>query len=1190
MGKDGQKLPQISGRKGSVGYASLLSEPIAFSKSNPNGQLLKQTFVPEETRENLLNTSVGVSALLHKFASLAYFFCSISSLASLSIRAFNDMEFNLNTLFTSPLYFLYIIQLCFWSYSFFALIPNTPALRNSLSFSLLFSLFLSTLYIVVFVFTLALTCATSIEPFWAYGNIFTAETSLFDSVLVLSSPFLALLLSLLAAHDRDRREFLTIVSSELKTLTDKVSKVMTESTSHRCQFIKTVAMEFEDTTSMAVQIVKQLSPPELLIKPQEHVSACSIPIPTASVTAIHTSLRHIINISSRLNVISQLITNDDQANENLRLILSNKSEFEIGGLIQSIGDLLAGTAAESKVELVLCHEDSGFHHMHVLGNENAFRHALIALVKGVISSTKAGTPIELGLHLASNQESFGSSAANLSESNTCQFMLEIVYAPNEFNLNLLADSSLTRKLIKELGGELKVESKDKVQMVNLSFVLPIPQLNLENKKEIKPSTEDCKRHLKITDEPSVSELTLFANTLRGLRVALHAKNHSTFAKHLTSCLTIWGTDITHISIDAPIEPPQQSNVKDTSFTESLQVPTKAGVHAEKAGSLDASNGTSEDASKFNVPPSFIIIDDDVKTLRDQFVSLRNNPAFNFSNHQHRRHKRMELLSNHMITSIIHFTSLSNYQHIKDEVYSLLMMPHHLLPPQVLVIPKPVGPKRLLTALYTAVVKPKVDPSYVPIATSPMSPGLRYYQNKEEERNPMDMINFDSYRPPTDSSLDSITVPTPSNGFATPIAGTIVFDPKQFATNGQIPTVSAFPRVTPYLNRRVSDQNNLSNPPVVGPLGTNGHTIASPMINGKPIALPPVPISRPKGSPSGLIPAVSSPIPRVSPIPTPLSAPLPATAPTSTTTKTKSKTSLKKKATRPSSGTSKSTSALPNVVSPPINVLIVEDNPINQTILSTFMKKRKIKYSVANNGLEAVEKWKEGGFHLVLMDIQLPVMDGIEATKKIRSIEKMQKIGILSASTFASNGGSNPNSPTSPFCSPVIILALTASSLQSDRHAALAAGCNDFLTKPVSLVWLEKKIMEWGCMQALIDFEGWRKWKSQDSNSLTGSLGKTASNVSKGKEPYAGLRESIIPINRKIEFNQKASLETLENLKLPTRKLYRKSNSVTKSNGTNTDNKVESAIVAPISSDDKPVATVDGNTQATVSDMSSVERK
>lgn len=123
-----------------------------------------------------------------------------------------------------------------------------------------------------------------------------------------------------------------------------------------------------------------------------------------------------------------------------------------------------------------------------------------------------------------------------------------------------------------------------------------------------------------------------------------------------------------------------------------------------------------------------------------------------------------------------------------------------------------------------------------------------------------------------------------------------------------------------------------------------------------------------------------------------------------------------------------------------------------------------------------------------MDIQLPVMSGIEATRAIRSIEKDNKIGVLPSSSRPATDD------CSTFRSPVIIVALTASSLECDRHAALAAGCNDFLTKPVSLEWLEKKIVEWGCMQALIDFEGWRRWK-RSAHDVTRLGGATSAPLS-----------------------------------------------------------------------------------------------
>ena len=133
-----------------------------------------------------------------------------------------------------------------------------------------------------------------------------------------------------------------------------------------------------------------------------------------------------------------------------------------------------------------------------------------------------------------------------------------------------------------------------------------------------------------------------------------------------------------------------------------------------------------------------------------------------------------------------------------------------------------------------------------------------------------------------------------------------------------------------------------------------------------------------------------------------------------------------------------------------------------------MQRLKVRFQQALNGKEAVQKWRKGGYHLVLMDIQLPIMNGLEATKEIRRLERVNGIGV-----FSSGSAQAPNQKLTDgkmgeegkgkgeggleeedrlgdvaglFKSPVIIVALTASSLQSDRHEALAAGCNDFLTK------------------------------------------------------------------------------------------------------------------------------------------------
>jgi len=163
-----------------------------------------------------------------------------------------------------------------------------------------------------------------------------------------------------------------------------------------------------------------------------------------------------------------------------------------------------------------------------------------------------------------------------------------------------------------------------------------------------------------------------------------------------------------------------------------------------------------------------------------------------------------------------------------------------------------------------------------------------------------------------------------------------------------------------------------------------------------------------------------------------------------------------------------------------------DNPINRNILSHALTRMGVKHSQAGNGQEALDMWRKGNFHLILvrvllyavrtsgshschvqMDIHMPVMDGITATREIRRCENGNlQVPMPSPSLLDVPPQESGSGIASPSRSSVIIVALTASNLESDRLAALAAGCNDYITKPVSLAWLRQKIMEWGSIKML----------------------------------------------------------------------------------------------------------------------------
>ncbi len=103
-----------------------------------------------------------------------------------------------------------------------------------------------------------------------------------------------------------------------------------------------------------------------------------------------------------------------------------------------------------------------------------------------------------------------------------------------------------------------------------------------------------------------------------------------------------------------------------------------------------------------------------------------------------------------------------------------------------------------------------------------------------------------------------------------------------------------------------------------------------------------------------------------------------------------------------------------------HILVVEDNPINQEVVCEQLRRMGISSKVAHNGAQAVALVKEGAYDAVLMDIQMPVMDGYEATKRIRV--------------------SHPHLP---------IIALTAAAMIEDQHKALNVGMNEHLSKPIN---------------------------------------------------------------------------------------------------------------------------------------------
>lgn len=138
----------------------------------------------------------------------------------------------------------------------------------------------------------------------------------------------------------------------------------------------------------------------------------------------------------------------------------------------------------------------------------------------------------------------------------------------------------------------------------------------------------------------------------------------------------------------------------------------------------------------------------------------------------------------------------------------------------------------------------------------------------------------------------------------------------------------------------------------------------------------------------------------------------------------------------SSAISSSQETSPSVDFSKIRLLLVEDNRTNQIVVKFMLKKLGCYFEIANHGQEAVEKVEKTSFDITLMDVQMPVMDGYQATQIIRQREHKK------------------GSP------PMIIIAMTAETMKGDKERCLAAGMNDYLAKPFKQEVLKEKLAQW----------------------------------------------------------------------------------------------------------------------------------
>jgi CheY-like chemotaxis protein len=117
---------------------------------------------------------------------------------------------------------------------------------------------------------------------------------------------------------------------------------------------------------------------------------------------------------------------------------------------------------------------------------------------------------------------------------------------------------------------------------------------------------------------------------------------------------------------------------------------------------------------------------------------------------------------------------------------------------------------------------------------------------------------------------------------------------------------------------------------------------------------------------------------------------------------------------------------------PLRILLAEDNAVNQKLALRVLEQMGYRADVASNGLEAVESIKRQSYDVILMDIQMPEMDGLDATRRIRNLTSLKQPRII---------------------------AMTANAMQGDREMCIIAGMEDYISKPIRVNELQDALLK-----------------------------------------------------------------------------------------------------------------------------------